>query len=232
MERNTYDTAFFDALRHGTIESAAQVVPILVADLQPDSVVDVGCGEGIWLSAFSDMGVDDVVGIDGDWVDPRRLAIPKERFVESNLEQPFSLDRRFGLALSLEVAEHLPPSSAEGFVASLANLASLIVFSAAIPLQGGTNHQNERWPEYWAELFSRHAFLPIDWIRPKIWRDHRVEWWYKQNMILYADRDALDRHPILSAAAHPPWPLAIVHPDAFLEAAGAEDSGIPPYCRR
>lgn len=80
----------------------------------------------------------------------------------------FGPRRNFDLAVSLQVAEHLPPSSAKGFIDSLAKLAPVVLFSAAIPLQAGAEHLNEQWPEYWAALFKTHDYLPIDCIRGRM----------------------------------------------------------------
>ena len=65
---------------------------------------------------------------------------------QRDLAQPLQIDRRFDLALSLEVAEHLPPECGSEFVQTLTDLSSVILFSAAIPFQGGTDHLNEQWP--------------------------------------------------------------------------------------
>lgn len=61
-----------------------------------------------------------------------------------------------------------------------------MLFSAAIPFQGGTNHLNERWQSYWAELFRTTGYDCYDVIRPKIWTNNAVEWWYRQNILLFA----------------------------------------------
>ena len=82
-------------------------------------MVDIGCGEGAGLREFLSLGVDECLGVDGSYVQPDRLLIPKSSFRQLDLRKPFTLDRRFDLAISLEVGEHLPASSASGFVASL-----------------------------------------------------------------------------------------------------------------
>jgi hypothetical protein len=108
----------------------------------------------------------------------------------------------------LEVAEHLPIQSAGGFVAELTALAPFILFSAAIPGQGGTNHLNEQWPEYWATRFAGHGYRVLDCIRPRIWEDDRIDFWYRQNIFLFVDSDQLPRVNI----RHVDWPLARAHP--------------------
>lgn len=139
-----YDERFFEELREGARSSARAVVPLVMRMLAPASVVDVGCGLGTWLAVFAENGISDFLGIDGSYVDPLRLEIPRGRFLPHDLSTPLRLDRRFDLAVSLEVAEHLPGSAAETCVGSLAELAPLVLFSAAIPFQGGTNHVNEQ----------------------------------------------------------------------------------------
>jgi 2-polyprenyl-3-methyl-5-hydroxy-6-metoxy-1,4-benzoquinol methylase len=106
-------------------------------------VVDLGCGHGIWLETFTRHGVEDFIGVDGEWVPPEKLHFPPERFVAHRLDKPLQLGRRFDLAVSLEVAEHLPARGARQFVKNIADLAPCVLFSAAVPYQRGTDHVNE-----------------------------------------------------------------------------------------
>lgn len=188
----TYDDAFFRN-RSGSRRSADVVVPLVLDLTQPSSVVDVGCGTGSWLAVFNEHGVEDVLGVDGDYVPRDTLEIPVSSFEPRDLTQPFSLERRFDLAVSLEVAEHLPKSAAQGFVASLTALSDVVLFSAAVPGQYGQHHVNEQWQDWWADLFAKRDYVPIDCIRPLIWEDDRVEFWYAQNTLVYVRRSELER---------------------------------------
>jgi SAM-dependent methyltransferase len=161
-----------------------EVVPLIIEAVNPKSVLDVGCGIGTWLKIFQENGIDDYVGIDGNYVDKSLLKIPAEKFVAEDLRRPWSLNRKFDLAISLEVAEHLPESSADTFVKMLVDHADTILFSAAIPHQGGQNHLNEQWPSYWEKKFNAYNFYFHDPIRPKIWDNKNVDWWYRQNIFL------------------------------------------------
>jgi SAM-dependent methyltransferase len=187
-----YTNEFFTQQSGSSIESARGVVPIVMELIQPRSVVDVGCGIGAWLAVFAEHNVADYVGIDGEYVDRSQLLIPPERFVSRDLSEPVELDGRFDLAVSLEVAEHLPEASARGFVQSLTHLAPTILFSAAAPGQGGTHHVNERWPSYWASFFAEHDFVSVDAVRPRIWEKKDVAWWYRQNTLLFVSPAAMD----------------------------------------
>lgn len=213
QSNNYYGFEFYASHCEGSLQSARVVVPLITRLLKPGSVVDVGCGLGTWLCAFRECGVETIMGLDGKHVDQSRLYIPKECFQATELSEPFRLDKKFDLAMSLEVAEHLPPRSAEGFVRSLVGLAPAIVFSAAIPLQSGTHHVNERWPEYWRTLFLRHNYRRLDLLRKHIWTDGRVEWWYRQNLFLYVSEALVTAKIEFREAATESDDLLLLHPD-------------------
>ena len=220
MTDTPYTDKFFAHHEKGSRDSALATIPVLFEFVRPASVVDVGCGSGEWLGEFKAAGVSDTVGIDGDYVDRAKLSIEPDRFLARDLTQPFALDRRFDLAVSLEVAEHLPEASADGFVASLARLAPIVLFSAAIPDQGGTGHVNEQWPEYWSERFERHGYVAVDCLRPRLWNNEMVNSSYRQNMLVFVERSRLNDYPAAAAVFAkdgPDRPLAVVHPAFYRE---------------
>src|SRR5262249_36128871 len=171
--------------------SAREIVPLVLELILVRSIVDVGCALGTWLSVFKECGVQDVLGIDGAHVDLNMLEIPKEQFLAFDLGKPFAIGRQFDLVVSFEVAEHLPPECAEIFVDSLTRLGPVILFSAAAPFQGGENHVNEQWPDYWVKYFQSKGYEAIDCLRKKIWQNSKVEWWYAQNTLMFVRRDHL-----------------------------------------
>jgi SAM-dependent methyltransferase len=212
-----YTPEFFASQQVESLQSAQEVVPILCDMIHPASVVDIGCGVGTWLSVFKGQGISEIQGVDGTYVNTAQLHIPRENFLPHDLTQPLPLARRFDLAMSLEVAEHLPEACAESFIQTLTRLAPVVLFSAAIPMQDGTGHVNEQWPEYWIEQFARQGYLLLDCMRPRLWENPKVAWWYAQNMFLYAHPDALQRHPALREAQA--WngkiPFHAVHPNFY-----------------
>ena len=211
-----YDAPFFASLRDGTRKSASVVVPLLIDLVRPRNVADIGCGAGLWLAAFRECGVTDVLGVDGAWVPAAEREIPEELFLERDLAQPLSLDRTFDLALCLEAAEHLPPEAAVPFVESLTRVAPIIVFSAAIPRQGGTGHFNEQWPSYWVKLFASCGYECLDLLRERLWTNDAVETWYRQNMLCFVAGDRPELRARLAGAGSVARPLDIVHPGVFL----------------
>jgi hypothetical protein len=211
-----YDEAFFSGHGPASLNSASAVLPIVGEIVSVKSVCDVGCGVGTWLRVWRDLGVEDIYGVDGNYVKQSQLLIDPACFHPQDLSQRLSCDRQFDLAMSMEVAEHLPPDRALSFVEDLTRLAPVVLFSAAIPMQGGTSHINEQWQDFWAELFNRHDFEVFDILRPRIWSDRRIARWYRQNMFLYCRRDSVGRFPKLAAASST-FPLSVVHPEQFLE---------------
>ena len=208
-----YDARFYDTIRDGTRRSAGELVPLLCDDLNlkaGDRLIDVGCGEGWWAETFSEMGGLDVIGVDGNYVESSPLG---DRFMPHDLRDPLPdhLRGRFDVAVSLEVAEHLPESRAASFVEDLTSLADVVVFSAAIPGQGGTGHINEQWPSYWVHLFARCDFIVSGALRFSIWDNTAIENWYRQNLLVAVHVDREQWYPDLfeSPVAHP---FPIVHP--------------------
>lgn len=216
---NPYTKEYYQALREGARRSAEAIVPLVMGLLHPRSVIDVGCGDGTWLSVFRRNGVPDILGIDREYVSGEILEIPEENFLAHDLRVPLAMDREFHLVVSLEVAEHLPEESAETLIDSLTRLGPAILFSAAAPYQGGTDHVNEQWPEYWVELFGRKGFVVLDPIRKHLWEQDGVDYWYRQNILLFVKRECLENRPELEAErkdAHGSQ-LSLVHPQMYLE---------------
>jgi SAM-dependent methyltransferase len=205
-----YDSQFFAAQAPGSNRSAERIVPLVIDALHPKAVIDVGCGIGTWLAAFRAHGVVDVVGLDGDYVDRSRLQIPEESFRAVDLTQPLLGERRYDLAVCLEVGEHLPRARSESLVADLVARAPAVLFSAAIPLQGGTDHINERWQDEWVSIFETHGYRAVDLVRPAVWNDEDVDPWYAQNAILYVAAD-------VSVSMRASFPWRVVHPRMFTQ---------------
>ncbi len=175
---------------HNT-NAAEQVVPYLISLLYPESVVDVGCGLATWLTVFNANGVAEILGIDGSYVEKSKLKVDQQYFIEHDLETPYQPIKKYDLALSLEVAEHLKECSADIFVDTLTNLSDVVIFSAAIKNQGGQNHINEQNPIYWISKFEERGYQCLDILRPVFWNNEKIECWYRQNMFLYTNNAQL-----------------------------------------
>jgi SAM-dependent methyltransferase len=221
--REMYDDLFFDSFDDVAQASARLVVPLVLQRVPAESVIDVGCGRGYWLEEFRRVGVRDVFGIDGGKVDADRLVIAPGEFASVDLltvieGKPLNVSShgRFDLAVCMEVAEHLPAVAAHHFARSLTALAPVVLFSAAIPRQGGMGHLNEQWPSYWASLFARSGYVPVDGLRQQIWSNPNIGIWYRQNLLIYVDGSRLIDYPVLAGdVLDDPTSLDLVHPEYY-----------------
>ena len=137
-------------------EQASALGNLLDDLFNPDSVIDIGCATGIYLLSFRNRGKP-VYGIDGAPAAGAHLA--HDEFELVDLRNPWIPPRRFGMALNIEVAEHLQPIHALTLVETLTRCAPLVFFSAAGPGQGGEGHYNEQPESYWIEMFGRFGFV-------------------------------------------------------------------------
>jgi SAM-dependent methyltransferase len=195
------------------LQAPLEIVPLLMDLLHPSFVVDVGCGTGTFMQVFKQHGVK-VLGIDGAWCDHELLFknIEPEEFVERDLEQPLNVAQKADLVVCLEVAEHLSAERADSFVGDLTAMADIVLFSAAIPGQGGDHHLNEQWLPYWVGKFGVRGFKCYDVMRPRIWENEKVFWWYRQNMVLFAKDEAFSES---SASTGFSAPGRVIHPELF-----------------
>jgi len=143
------------------------------------------------LANFHRLGVKKILGYDGYLEDLSLLEIPRERFIRQDLTKLFHCEGKFDVAICLEVAEHLPEKSATTLVQSICSLSDFVLFSAAIPGQGGLHHLNEQWQEYWVEQFREKDYKAFDYIRPRIWDDSKIQFWYKQNILLFVKNEKI-----------------------------------------
>ncbi len=145
-----------DAWSEQEMEAARSLSNYLRNKYSPESVIDLGCGTGLFLLEFIENGID-TLGVDGE-PEGGKL-IPNFKVVDlGNLESQEEFDSPYDLAISLEVAEHLHEEFADNFVANVASTSDRLIFSAAMPGQVGTNHYNCQPKEYWLEKFAVHGF--------------------------------------------------------------------------
>lgn len=228
--------ATHDAVREG-VQASSRVIAERVCTLgrrkpAPETVLDVGAGEGWVLDAIEDVapsacvwGVDLATQLDSlgyfrsgvagsPWDAERGETLP---MVDANgarvgTSRPgMPPPEKWDVAVCLEVAEHLTPEAGLHLIRELTRVSHAVVWSAAIPGQGGDGHVNEQWPAYWHERFTDHGWRLHDPWRRDLWEEPRLEPWYAQNLLV----------------AHPTggeWeaPRALVHPRVWAHHRGVE----------
>ena len=185
-----YDKDFFrDSVEEPATRSAATIAASITQVFAPRSAVDVGCGTGALLEALRESGCQ-VHGLEYadaalEYCRQRHLDV-----VKFDLKRDvYRSDRSFDVAVSLEVAEHLPEKSAGRYLDLLSAVSPVVIFTAARPGQGGAGHLNEQPAEYWIARFRERGFEHL--AEPSaLWRESwrvsgRVESWYYENLMIF-----------------------------------------------
>ncbi len=197
-----YSDTFFDYIDAGARASAEAMTGLLGGWLRPGSVLDLGCGRGVWLDVWQRQGAARVLGVDGDYVNRDTLAIPAASFQPADLTEPLHFRSRFDLAQSLEVGEHLPTAASDTLVQSLCDASDRVLFSAAVVGQGGECHINEQPLSFWQEKFAARGYVAHDCLRPYVKDNPAIEPWYRYNAILYVKAETAETLP---AAIRATW---------------------------
>ncbi len=183
--KKIYNSEFYEGESESALSAAQIIFPYVIGRIGCKSIIDFGCGTGEWLKVAKELGgITKVLGLDGIYV-KEYLKISPNEFYACDLTENIDLDTKFDLAITLEAAEHLPGKSAKTFVQNLIRHSDIILFSAAVPYQGGTKHMNEQYPSYWRDIFSEFNFIMCDCLRARFWNDKRIDIFYRQNMFIY-----------------------------------------------
>lgn len=153
------------------------------------SVIDLGCGGGGLLGSFKERNIE-VLGVDGPWLNIGLVEknLSANEYLIVDFEKKFVAPKRYDLACSIEVAEHISEDRADSLVDNLVNLSDWVLFSAATKYQGGENHVNEQNHEYWDSKFSSRSYSRFDVFKDLLWSNDSAYWWIKQNMVLYVKK--------------------------------------------
>lgn len=204
---DSYNKTFYEEMSESSNSSARILVPLLQKMLKFESVIDIGCGDGQFVAEFMRNGISRIKGVEGSWILDALHDKNASWLIVADLTDELIYETRFDLAICLEVAEHLDEKYSDVLVKNLVNASDLIFFSAAIPGQGGTNHVNLQYPDYWAAKFAKFGYF-LEWDPRNLLGEMRgVAPWYQQNCLLY--KKSMVNSEILVI------PKTIFHPEIF-----------------
>lgn len=183
-----YNQHFFDRTLKLEESSAKAAVDILIKRFGSRSVIDIGCGIGIYLKEFERQGIE-ILGYDGA---PAAIknSLVGNKIKLRDLSKPLKLRRKFDLCLCIEVAEHLPKTCENILISSLTGLSDTIIFTAATPGQGDLSigHINERPHAYWKDKFRKLGFTYKNEITEELCEkmiNEEVIWWVTKNLMVF-----------------------------------------------
>lgn len=141
----------FDIIAEEELPWAKRLAEWVKNELAPKTVLDIGCGPGIYVNCLTDLGID-ALGID---IDERVKNHDNLRY-----QSLFDLqDEHAEVVFCMEVAEHIDAVHADRIVEKVsAAVDHTLIWTAAIPGQGGVGHINLQDPGHWAEKFETHGF--------------------------------------------------------------------------
>lgn len=192
---HTYKDSFFNYIDLSSSRSANIFLKKVTIPLIINSILDVGCGRGAWLAEWAKYDKQ-IFGVDGAYVNTENLLISQDCFKHQDISKEFFLGRQYDVVQCLEVAEHLQEQNADILIHNLISHGKIILFSAAVPGQGGEYHVNEQPLNYWVEKFESLDFKCFDYIRPQIILESQIEPWYRFNTLLFVHKDMVGSLPI------------------------------------
>lgn len=202
-----YPNKFYAQRESKTSYAARVILDILFNEFEINSAIDLGCGNGVWVTELERRGVSRTLGVDGPWV-PRNLFLSQSDYLEHNFAlEKFIIKERFDLVICLEMFEHIPHARSIELISTISSITDCVLFSAAVPNQGGNGHINEQYLSYWVKLFQNKGFYVNDTIRPKIWNDPAIPYWYRQNIVIFSRVECLTQF----------GPIDIIHPETLIE---------------
>jgi SAM-dependent methyltransferase len=183
-----YDADYYARDVEGPATHAAPyVAQAIISRFSPRSLVDVGCGTGAMMAALKERGVS----VEGFEYSDAGIKLCRQRGLDVtkfDIENDPHPAKKFDVAISLEVAEHILEKKASKYVSLLTSLAPIVLCTAAQPGQGGVDHVNCKPKQYWIDLFAGanarfDETSTVDLCRT--WASNGVAGFYHDNLMVF-----------------------------------------------
>ena len=161
-----YDETYYKQYDEGGYERGGiwqrtfeNIADRIVKEINPRSVLDVGCAKGFLVEALRDRGVE-AYGVDiSDYAISQVREDLKPYFkVGSATEE---LDRDYDLIVCIEVLEHLSTIDSQKAVENFCKHSSEVLFSSTPNDFQDDTHINVQPVEFWAEQFYYNGFTHV-----------------------------------------------------------------------
>jgi SAM-dependent methyltransferase len=140
----------------GWLAQFGRLADAILRELQPQTVLDVGCAIGLLVEALRVRGVE-AYGVDVSEYAISQVHESVRAFCTvAGATEPFG--RHYDLITCIEVLEHMRPEQAPEAIANLCRHAACVLFSSSPFDYAEVTHFNVQAPEYWAKLFAQQGF--------------------------------------------------------------------------
>lgn len=152
-----YSKTYYASLNKEESDQAKMLAKILTKLYNPKSVVDIGCGTGLYLAPFN---IEIKYGVDISAVafDPELKKESSRNLIVKDLTKPKAIPLKTDLAICLEVVEHVGDENVEVLMDNIVSASDILVVTSAPPGQAGLNHVNCQPQEYWQKKFEARGF--------------------------------------------------------------------------
>lgn len=199
-----YSKDYYSIHDENSYKSATVILNQLSNYISPSSIIDWGCGSGTWCKAAIEIWNVSIIGIDQHDFDGYQMYISQSNYRKEDIRKEIWVNK-VELAICVEVIEHIDEYYEDAVIDNICSCSDTILFSGALPFQGGTGHINEKPYSYWVKKFRERGYNLDDRIRRDIWDNSDVEIWYRNNIMLLKK--------VKTIKIQEQYPLDIIHPD-------------------
>ena len=195
-----YSTDFYQSVTSRAVIASEVALGTILKNFVAQSVIDIGAGDGVWTSTALSIGNPTrltVVDLPGSTFKLLQKVDKSIKKITLNFENDMLKNGEpYDLGICVEVIEHISTGRALLLLDWISVNCCTVMFSGAIPGQGGTHHINEQNQSYWLNVMMARGFIPIDNIRPQLYRNGKIPQYYRNNIFFFINSRFIHEHRI------------------------------------